>query len=220
MQLNEILAKSESRISKLNSIVAHKTRQLITAAFNEGIYIVIVQGLRIMDEQAALYAQGRTTAGSIVTNAKAGYSCHNYGVAIDFALLADDGVNVLWTVNDKWRRVGAIGKSLGFVWGGDWTVQKEGIVDFPHFEMCFGLSINELLKGAKLPELEEDDDMNKILEYEQWAWDELNEYLGCAYNDGTIEDWKWVQAVRDKTLTYKDLLLLKVLIDERRRKRL
>lgn len=56
-----------------------------------------------------------------MTNAKAGYSYHNYGLALDFALLADDGFNVLWTVNDKWRRVGAIGKSLGFVWGGDWT---------------------------------------------------------------------------------------------------
>lgn len=48
MKLNEILAKTESRVSILNSIVAHKTRQLITAAYNEGIYIVIVQGLRTM----------------------------------------------------------------------------------------------------------------------------------------------------------------------------
>jgi hypothetical protein len=60
--------------------------------------------------------------------------------------------------------------------------------------------------------------MNKVLEYDQWAWDELDKYVGDAYNDKTIDDWKWVQAVREKTLTYKDLLLLKILIDERRRK--
>ncbi|WP_246303049.1 hypothetical protein [Paenibacillus plantarum] len=134
-------------------------------------------------------------------------------------MIADDGYNVLWTVNDKWRRVGEIGKLLGFVCSGDWTYQKEGIVDFPHFEMCFGLSINDLIKGAKLPELEEDDVMNKVLEYEDWAWTELDANLGDAYNEGTLEEWQWVQSVRDKTLVYKDLLLLKVLIDERRRKK-
>ncbi|OPH47583.1 hypothetical protein BC351_10345 [Paenibacillus ferrarius] len=217
MQLNQILSKSEARISKLNPIVAQGARQLIIAAFNEGINIVIVQGLRTFEEQAALYAQGRTTSGPIITNAKAGFSYHNYGIAIDFALLADDGYNVLWTVNSKWRRVAEIGKSLGFSWGGDWTGT---LIDNPHLEMTFGLSINDLLNGAKLPELEADEDlMNKVLEYEQWVWDELNTYLGCAYNEGHLEDWKWVQAARDKTLTYKDLILLKVLIDERRRKK-
>ncbi|MDQ0913860.1 hypothetical protein [Paenibacillus sp. V4I5] len=51
------------------------------------------------------------------------------------------------------------------------------------------------------------------------AWDDLNEYLGLAYNDGIITDWKWVQSVRDKSMVYKDLILLKILIDERRRKK-
>ncbi|OMF13494.1 hypothetical protein BK127_19820 [Paenibacillus sp. FSL H7-0331] len=69
----------------------------------------------------------------------------------------------------------------------------------------------------KETQFEEEDEMNKILDYDQWAWDELDKYLGDAYNDQTITDWKWVQAARDKTLVYKDLLLLKVLIDERRR---
>ncbi|SDC70566.1 N-acetylmuramoyl-L-alanine amidase [Paenibacillus sp. UNCCL117] len=63
----------------------------------------------------------------------------------------------------------------------------------------------------------EENEMNKVLEYDAWAWEELDKYLGDAYNDGTITDWKWVQAARDKTLTYSELLLLKVLIDERRR---
>lgn len=61
------------------------------------------------------------------------------------------------------------------------------------------------------------DEMNKVLEYDQWAWDELNDYLGSAYNDDVLDEWKWVQQVRNKTLKYKDLLLLKVIIDERRR---
>ncbi|MNC57310.1 hypothetical protein D3C75_1069640 [compost metagenome] len=68
------------------------------------------------------------------------------------------------------------------------------------------------------PEEEGDDEMDKVLAYEDWAWTELDQWLGQAYNDKIISDWKWVQAVRDRTLTYGDLLLLKVLIDERRRK--
>lgn len=155
VDLSYILSKCESRISKLHPIVANKARQLITQSHTEGINIIIVQGLRTMDEQAALYAQGRTTSGAIVTNAKAGTSYHNYGLALDYALLADDGYSVLWTVNDKWRRVAEIGKSLGFVWGGDWTMQREGIVDYPHLEMAFGLSINDLLAG-KRPHEQED----------------------------------------------------------------
>lgn len=154
MNISQLLSKSEARINKLNPIVANKTRELIKKAHAEGINIIIVQGLRTMEEQANLYAQGRTKAGKIVTNAKAGYSFHNYGIAIDFCLLADDGVNVLWTVNDKWRRVAEIGKSLGFDWGGDWISFK----DYPHLEMTFGLTINDLLNGKRPPvELEEDD---------------------------------------------------------------
>ncbi|MGF9711704.1 M15 family metallopeptidase [Paenibacillus naphthalenovorans] len=153
MNLNMLLSKSEKRISQLNPIVANKTRELIRKSYAEGINILITQGMRTFEEQAELYARGRTKSGTIVTNAKAGYSFHNYGLAIDFCLLADDGVNVLWTVNDKWRRVAEIGKSLGFVWGGDW----KGFVDYPHLEMTFGLTINDLLNGKQPPvELEDD----------------------------------------------------------------
>jgi hypothetical protein len=65
--------------------------------------------------------------------------------------------------------------------------------------------------------LKEEDGMDKVLEYDDWAWEELNGWLGNAYNDKIITDWKWVQQARDKTMVYKDLLLLKILIDERRR---
>src|SRR5205814_6706568 len=53
----------------------------------------IVQGLRTIDEQNALYAQGRTKDGQIVTNAKGGSSYHNYGLAFDFAVMYDKDNN-------------------------------------------------------------------------------------------------------------------------------
>jgi peptidoglycan L-alanyl-D-glutamate endopeptidase CwlK len=49
--------------------------------------------LRTIAEQNELYAQGRTKAGKIVTNAKGGQSYHNYGLAFDIVLLVDKDKN-------------------------------------------------------------------------------------------------------------------------------
>jgi len=43
--------------------------------------------LRTFKEQEAIYAQGRTKPGVIVTKAKPGLSVHNYGMAIDIVLV-------------------------------------------------------------------------------------------------------------------------------------
>lgn len=151
LTLEQVLAKSEKRISVLYPVVANAARALITMAYKRGVMITIVQGLRTMEEQAALYAQGRTKPGSIVTNAKAGTSYHNYGLAIDFALLTNDGKAVSWdTIADydkdgtaDWMEVVQEGKKLGFFWGGDF----KSIMDKPHFEMSFGLTTKQLLAG-------------------------------------------------------------------------
>lgn len=46
--------------------------------------ILIYCTLRNLQEQADLYAMGRTKPGKIVTNASPGQSAHNYGLALDF----------------------------------------------------------------------------------------------------------------------------------------
>jgi peptidoglycan LD-endopeptidase CwlK len=61
------------------------------AAVNEalapkGVTAEVLSGLRSWQQQAALYAQGRTKPGKIVTKAAPGSSWHNYGVAIDLGL--------------------------------------------------------------------------------------------------------------------------------------
>jgi hypothetical protein len=142
------MATNDQVISKLHPIVYRQAKLLLDQCSVEGIKIIITQGLRTMAEQAALYNQGRTTPGNIVTNAKAGYSNHNYGLAFDFALIDANG-KAYWNEKDpKWVRVVQIAKGLGFDWGGDWASFK----DYPHFEMTFGLSINDLLSGKKPPE--------------------------------------------------------------------
>ena len=52
-----------------------------------GIDYIITCTLRSGAEQDALYAIGRTVAGPIRTNAKAGQSAHQYGLALDFVVM-------------------------------------------------------------------------------------------------------------------------------------
>lgn len=96
----------------------------------------VVQGLRTIDEQNKLYAQGRTIAGKIVTNAKGGFSYHNYGLAIDIVEMKDNKPN--W--NFDYKKLEQISKKYNLSWGGNF----KSIKDNPHFELTFGYSINDL----------------------------------------------------------------------------
>ena len=44
-----------------------------------------------------------------------------------------------------WFEVAEIAKELGFQWGGDWRSFK----DYPHLQMDFGLTINDLQEGKR-----------------------------------------------------------------------
>ncbi|WP_028530523.1 M15 family metallopeptidase [Paenibacillus sp. HW567] len=153
LSLSQIKNKSAPRLIGLHSAVLTAATALIERCYSCGVPILITQGLRTIAEQDELYAQGRTKPGAIVTNAKGGYSYHNYGLAIDFALLLPDGSSVSWDMKrdgDKdqiadWLEVVQQAKLLGFEWGGDWTSFK----DYPHFQMSFGLSLAGLRSGAK-----------------------------------------------------------------------
>lgn len=133
----------------LHPTVAEKADILIARAEEKDITVQITDGFRTHEEQEALYAQGRTEPGDIVTNARGGESYHNYGLAVDFAIEADG--EVIWDVtydgNDNgmsdWEEVAEIAKDLGFEWGGDWEEFK----DYPHLQMDFDTSIRDLQRG-------------------------------------------------------------------------
>ena len=108
--------------------------------------------LRTFAEQDALYAQGRSKPGAIVTKAKGGQSYHNYGLAIDIVLLVDkDGNGTYETASwdektdfdgdnkADWIEIVEIFKRYGWEWGGDWRFK-----DDPHFQKTFGKSIAQL----------------------------------------------------------------------------
>lgn len=109
--------------------------------------------LRTFAEQDALYAQGRTKPGKVVTKAKGGLSYHNYGLAVDIVLLVDKDGNgtydeLKWDTDtdfdgDKlsdWMEIVEIFKQHGWSWGGDWR-----FTDYPHFQKTFGKSVRDLL---------------------------------------------------------------------------
>ncbi|MCZ8520109.1 MULTISPECIES: glycoside hydrolase family 73 protein [Paenibacillus] len=79
------------------------------------------------------------------------------------------------------------------------------------------IGIIETYELHQYDKIEEEDEFMKPVELKDWAWAELDKYVGDAYNEGIITDWSWVQQVRDRKLNVVEWLTLKTLIDERRR---
>lgn len=96
-----------------------------------GLKIGIGDAFRTTEEQNALYAQGRTTLGNIITNAKGTTysSAHQWGIAFDF--YRDDGTGAYNDSDDFFTKVGNLGQSIGLEWGGTWT----SFVDKTHFQL-------------------------------------------------------------------------------------
>ena len=122
-------------------MVVNKARELLRQCANDGLALLVTQGLRTYPEQDTLYAQGRTKKpiGSdyIVTNARGGYSWHNFGLAFDVAVLDSAGKQDWNYRHPGWQHLGVVGKTLGLSWGGDWTRLK----DYPHFEYTRDLTL-------------------------------------------------------------------------------
>lgn len=126
-------------VKQLHPTLQSKIKLLQSLCEKNGIKIGISECLRTVAEQDALYAKGRTTSGSIVTNCKGSSysSMHQWGIAFDFYLIIDidgDGKTSDDAYNDKtglFKKVGKIGQSIGLEWGGSW----KSIVDKPHFQL-------------------------------------------------------------------------------------
>lgn len=126
-------------IKALHPDLQKKYAQLIELCSKKGIKIGVAECLRTKAEQDTLYAKGRTAPGKIVTNAKGSSysSMHQWGVAFDFYLKMDidgDGQisdDVYNNTKKTFNQVGALAKSIGLEWGGDW----KSIKDLPHIQL-------------------------------------------------------------------------------------
>ena len=119
----------------------------------KGVAVAVYCTRRSLSEQAALYEQGRTTPGPIVTMAPPGRSWHNWGRAIDCAPF-DRGPSgseskLDWTPfvadgqldPEDWKIMVAAAKSIGIEWAGDWTGKFR---EYVHFQITDGMTLDQI----------------------------------------------------------------------------
>ena len=144
-------------ITQLHPELQEKLNKTISDCQKAGITVKIGECYRTVEEQEALYAQGRTKAGNIVTNARGtSYSSqHQWYIAADFFLVMDvdkDGKTSDDSFNNStglFDKVGAIAKKNGLGWGGDWTSP----VDKPHLYLPhWGSTTRKLKSMYAMPE--------------------------------------------------------------------
>lgn len=132
-------------LKDLHPKVAAMCSAFVNTCKSQGIDVLITSTLRDNESQNALYAQGRTTKGSIVTNAKAGQSFHNYGVAFDFCPIVNGKCQ--WNDAELFKRCGVIAESVGLEWSGRWSGKMK---ETAHCQYTGGLTIQDLQSGKKV----------------------------------------------------------------------
>lgn len=134
----------------------HPTVRALAFAFKgkcaeAGIDLLVTCTHRDDECQAALYAQGRSAPGPKVTNAKPGFSWHNWRCALDVVPLRHG--KPVWGIQapeDRalWMQVGEIGESVGLEWAWRW----ESFPELAHFQYTGGLTMAEMRAGKTLDE--------------------------------------------------------------------
>ena len=104
-----------------------------------GLELRIICGTRSYAEQNKLYAKRPR-----VTNARGGYSMHNFGIAFDIGLFKNGKYldDVCHTADKDYIALHRFcGSPEGMEWGGDWS----GFADYPHYQLSrWGSSSSKL----------------------------------------------------------------------------
>jgi len=134
------------RIDDLHPDLQPLARQFLERCRERQVDVLIVCTYRSGEEQNALYAQGRTAPGPIVTNAKAGQSKHNTFTWCP-AAEAFDAVPLLhgkpiwedprdldhdWTNDFGWKVMGEVAEEVGLDWYGRLGAKFR---EAPHFQL-------------------------------------------------------------------------------------
>lgn len=141
---------SSTSLNALNLYVASLARRFLALCQTSGLDVTITSTFRSWDDQDALYTQGRTRPGYIVTDAMGGDSYHNWALAFDAAPVVNG--KIAWEDTEKFEQMGGLGQQVGLEWGGNWTTFYVPLLDMPHFQYTYGLNTEELLNGARPPQ--------------------------------------------------------------------
>lgn len=109
---------SKEKIETLRPEMKAKAYRWFDLVYAAGITAYVYEGLRSGERQNELFAKGRSTEGPIVTNAMAGQSFHNYGLAFDWVPLkrvdkAEGMYEPDWENTPAYQKGNAIGAALG-----------------------------------------------------------------------------------------------------------
>lgn len=120
-------------LSSLQPLFRSKVEKLLGDAKKVGLDILIYCCYRSIDEQAQLYALGRTVQGRIVTNAPPGHSAHNYGLAFDGVPLIQG--RPAWEDHEHWLIYGQIAQDVGLEWAGspEYPFHEQPHIQMPHW---------------------------------------------------------------------------------------
>lgn len=130
---NLLQIQNTAKINELQESVRPLAQNLLRLAADQGIQLKIVSAYRTPSEQETLLQSGKG-----VTNAGALLSYHNHRLAFDVVPTEYLSVPDWNPTGPLWAKIGAIGKSVGLEWGGDWKKK-----DLPHFQLT-GAPIREL----------------------------------------------------------------------------
>jgi len=134
------------RIEDLHPKAQQLARMLLADCESKlGVTFLITSTLRLFEEQAALYAIGRTEqlGRAPVTKSKPGHSWHEYGLAFDGVPLI--GGKAVYTDDKLFDEIGGLGQEIGLRWGGDAGFVAAHMVDKPHFQYNCGMTTDDAL---------------------------------------------------------------------------
>lgn len=123
---------SSRSIDDLHPLFAPKAREFMEAAKAAGLDVLIYCTFRSREEQDELYSHGRTKPGKRVTNARAGQSAHNYGLAFDGCPMIHG--KPMWDEShESWTTYGHVASAVGLEWAGSWVGDMR---EKPHVQMA------------------------------------------------------------------------------------
>lgn len=120
----------------VNPLLVDRLTRVLAAMEALGFPMMVTDGLRTAEQQRALYAQGRTVPGIIVTHADGATKRSNHqaradglGYAVDCCFVAQGRPS--WDAKWPWKVYGAAAEAVGLRWGGAWQT----LHDLPHVEL-------------------------------------------------------------------------------------
>lgn len=128
---------SPQSLAKLHMVHPSLQRVVSTALVDGGMDFTVVQGARTVEQQAALYAQGRTLPGKVVTwtmESRHLIQADGYGHAVDLSPYPID-----WTDTARFlelvkiMKAAAVKEGVKIIYGADWAKPKQ---DIDHFELA------------------------------------------------------------------------------------